>query len=319
MQSPSLRILSGTLVLTAMLNAADPAPDPLLAYQGRLVESGVVVNGPRAFTFAILDGSATELWNSGAQTITVTNGLYATLLGGAGMPVIPDTVLTRTGLLLRVTVDGRALSPDVPLVATLQVRSAWEAVAVTGAFAGDLTGTQSATVVSRLQGSAVDLSAAPQSGQALVYNGTAWTAATVPAGADGRTVRSGTGAPGVGVGVDGDFYLDTAASTLYGPKASGAWPAGVSLVGPVGATGAAGADGKTVRNGTVAPGTGVGVDGDFYLDTATNTLYGPKASGAWPAGVPLVADASVGTTKLADGAVTNAKLASMAARRSRAT
>ena len=34
-------------------------------------------------------------------------------------------------------------------------------------------------------------------------------------------------------------------------------------------------------NGTTLP-TG-GNNGDFYLDTTTDTLYGPKASGTWPA------------------------------------
>ena len=59
-----------------------------------------------------------------------------------------------------------------------------------------------------------------------------------PAGADGNTVLNGTGAPGVSVGHDGDFYLDTAADVLYGPKSSGTWPAtGTSLLGPKGDTG----------------------------------------------------------------------------------
>lgn len=110
-------------------------------------------------------------------------------------------------------------------------------------------------------------------------------------GADGRTVLSGAIAPGSGVGVNGDFYINTATSFIYGPKAGGAWPAGVSLVGATGATGATGAnglDGKTVLNGTVAPGAGVGTNGDFYINTTSSTLYGPKASGAWPAGVSLV-------------------------------
>ena len=56
------------------------------------------------------------------------------------------------------------------------------------------------------------------------------------AGSDGRTVLSGSGAPTT-QGEDGDFYLDTATSTLYGPK-NVTWPAGVSLIGPAGADGA---------------------------------------------------------------------------------
>ena len=53
-------------------------------------------------------------------------------------------------------------------------------------------------------------------------------------GADGTTLRYGSGAPGGGVGNDGDFYIDTVAYLIYGPKAGGVWPAGVSLVGPAG-------------------------------------------------------------------------------------
>ena len=45
-------------------------------------------------------------------------------------------------------------------------------------------------------------------------------------------------------------------------------------------------DAATILNGTVAP-TTEGSDGDFYIDTVTTTLYGPKAT-TWPAGVTLV-------------------------------
>jgi hypothetical protein len=117
---------------------------------------------------------------------------------------------------------------------------------------------------------------------AAVYQFTIPRGNTGNTGADGKTVRNGSGAPSSGLGVDGDFYLDTTASRIYGPKTSGAWDSGVSLVG------ATGADGKTVRNGSGAPSSGLGVDGDFYLNTATNTISGPKTSGAWPAAVSLV-------------------------------
>ena len=125
-------------------------------------------------------------------------------------------------------------------------------------------------------------------------------------GADGKTVLNGTGAPGAGLGSDGDFYIDTAADTIYGPKTGGAWGSGTSLIGPQGlqgdpgndgadgATGPQGpagndgADGKTVLNGTGAPGAGLGSDGDFYIDTAADTIYGPKTGGAWGSGTSLI-------------------------------
>lgn len=59
-------------------------------------------------------------------------------------------------------------------------------------------------------------------------------------GAAGRTILSGASNPTSGTGANGDFYINTATDTLFGPKASGVWPAGESLVGPTGSTGAAG-------------------------------------------------------------------------------
>ena len=151
--------------------------------------------------------------------------------------------------------------------------------------------------------------------------------ATGPTGLDGKTIRSGSGTPTASLGNDGDFYIDTSTSTLFGPKSAGAWPAGVVLMGATGATGATGAQGITgatgttgltgltgntgstgltgasgaagtngtngangtsVLSGTVNPVLGQGNDGDFYINTTSSTLFGPKAAGSWPAGLSLV-------------------------------
>lgn len=88
-------------------------------------------------------------------------------------------------------------------------------------------------------------------------------------------------------GNNGDFYLNTSTNFIFGPKAGGVWPSGVSLVGPTGATGAAGTNGNTVLNGAVNP-TTEGVNGDFYINTASNTLFGPKSAGVWPSGISLI-------------------------------
>ena len=68
-------------------------------------------------------------------------------------------------------------------------------------------------------------------------------------GVDGKTVLNGTVAPTAGVGQNGDFYINTTESKIYGPKASGAWPAGVSLKGAQGSAGADGAAGATGATG----------------------------------------------------------------------
>jgi hypothetical protein len=61
-------------------------------------------------------------------------------------------------------------------------------------------------------------------------------------------LRSGTVDPTGADGVDGEFYINTATDFIFGPKAGGVWPAGVSLIGakgPKGDTGAQGPSGVT--------------------------------------------------------------------------
>jgi hypothetical protein len=128
-----------------------------------------------------------------------------------------------------------------------------------------------------------------------------------PRGATGEssnTIRSGAAAPSNSTGSDGDFYIETTTNKIYGPKAAGAWPSGISLVGPTGAAGATGAIGatgpagpagsssstqlNTILSGASVPSNSSGADGDFYIETSTNKIYGPKAGGSWPTGVSLV-------------------------------
>ena len=57
--------------------------------------------------------------------------------------------------------------------------------------------------------------------------------------------------------------------------------------GPQGNPGNDGTDGKTVLNGVVDP-TVEGVDGDFYINTTTDEIFGPKSGGAWGVGTSLI-------------------------------
>jgi len=100
---------------------------------------------------------------------------------------------------------------------------------------------------------------------------------SVVANIKGAAVLNGIIAP-TAEGVDGDFYINTAASLLYGPKTAGSWGLGASLVGPAG---------NTILNGDTFP-TTEGVDGDFYFDTWDARIYGPKTSGSWGAGIYLI-------------------------------
>jgi hypothetical protein len=88
--------------------------------------------------------------------------------------------------------------------------------------------------------------------------GPAGVAGPVGAGG-GNTILNGTTDPTPAVGADGDFYINTTTSTIFGPKVSGAWPAGVSLIGPTGpqgqpgAGGGAGAQGPAGAAGSAGP------------------------------------------------------------------
>lgn len=70
-------------------------------------------------------------------------------------------------------------------------------------------------------------------------------------------------------------YVDTVGSTPG--------PAGAD-----GVDGVDGSDGKSVLYGAADPGPADGVDGEFWINTVSNFLFGPKAAGTWPAGTSLV-------------------------------
>lgn len=83
-----------------------------------------------------------------------------------------------------------------------------------------------------------------------------------PEGADGNTVLNGVGVPPNTVGVSGDFYIDTNAENIYGPKTT-TWPTpGTSLVGPQGPRGAQGPQGPTGATGATGPQGPQGATGD---------------------------------------------------------
>lgn len=100
-------------------------------------------------------------------------------------------------------------------------------------------------------------------------------------GEDGRTVLNGSSDPTAGLGETGDFYIQTTAWILYGPKSDTGWPSsGIELIGPQGPRGPSGA---TILEGEGPPSDAtVGLNGDIYVDTTNCYLWGPKADGAWP-------------------------------------
>jgi hypothetical protein len=98
-------------------------------------------------------------------------------------------------------------------------------------------------------------------------------------GINGNTILNGSVAPSIVAGALNDFYLDTTANKMYGPKSVGGWGSGVSLVGPqgeqgiqgpiglTGITGPTGATGLTGPQGPVGSTGPAGATGTFQAGT----------------------------------------------------
>lgn len=108
-------------------------------------------------------------------------------------------------------------------------------------------------------------------------------------GENGNSVRSGSGIPSSELGVNGDYYVNTAARTMYGPKSGGTWGTATSLVGERGEVGLTGAEGlkgstgATGLTGSTGP-TGVegprGLKGDVGATGAAGTTGAPGSTGS---------------------------------------
>lgn len=130
---------------------------------------------------------------------------------------------------------------------------AWKLIATNGM---DFKGTWSATTtypVGAVVRYGVQVFYSLQGGN-LNRNPVTQTASWAPIGTNGNTLRSGAGAPAATIGAIGDFYIDTTAKTIRGPKTASGWPAvKTSLVGPQGPKGATGAQGPRGATGPQGP------------------------------------------------------------------
>lgn len=142
------------------------------------------------------------------------------------------------------------------------------------------------------------------------YNGSAWSlqgsllGPTGSTGSRGATWFEGSGAPGTVTGaVANDLYLDTSGTGNWYKYNGTAWSLQGSLLGPTGATGAS----STWHVGSGVPSSGLGANGDMYLNTSSGDVYGPKTAGAWGSiaeniigpGAPAATTTSTGLIQLA--------------------
>ncbi len=111
-------------------------------------------------------------------------------------------------------------------------------------------------------------------------------------GSNGKTILNGTTDPLSTTGTDGDFYLNTTSRTLFGPKASSAWPAGVSLSGPQGPTGPTGATGATGPQGVIGVANFSGFIASIPKASTAYVFAGGTALISISAGQKLIGSAS---------------------------
>ena len=108
--------------------------------------------------------------------------------------------------------------------------------------------------------------------KSYIYNGSSWQIMAK----DGTDGIIGVGIQSTVNNGDGTytfFYTDGTSFTTANLK---------------GDAGTSGSDGKTILSGTTLPLVAQGTIGDFYLNTTTNILYGPKSEVGWGTGVSLV-------------------------------
>lgn len=122
------------------------------------------------------------------------------------------------------------------------------------------------------------------------------TGSTGPAGTPGEKWFSQAGAPAGATGIVGDWSLDSSTGDYYEKTGASSWTLRGNLRGPQGATGSTGSQGPTGntgstgspgaagsvwRSGAGPPAGGLGVVGDWYLNTANGDVHEKTGASAY--------------------------------------
>jgi hypothetical protein len=106
----------------------------------------------------------------------------------------------------------------------------------------------------------------------------AWPAGTSMKGPKGDSGDAGRSAYQVWLDAGNVGDVNAYLAAIKGPKGDKGDKGDQGIQGDPGPSGA-----STFVSGSGPPGAGVGVDGSIYLDYTNRGMWGPKASGAWPA------------------------------------
>ena len=115
-------------------------------------------------------------------------------------------------------------------------------------------------------------------------------------GANGLSVRFGNGAPGSGLGVNGEMYFDLTNFKVH-TKSAGSWDVGTNFKGATGPTGPTGLKGDTGLTGPTGP---TGLKGDTGATGATGATGPTGLTGATGPGLNSFVGAISGDISLTD-------------------
>ncbi len=218
------------------------------------IAADIVNTPPSGGSFVVKDSTGTT------DRLRVTEAGVVTIpsLSGAAQNANLTCFNSATGQLgpCQAGVGGGATGPAGPTGATGAAGPTGPAGATGAAGPTGPAGTAGVTGPTGPSGSIGSLGAtgpAGATGATGAVGPTGPTGSTGPTGPTGASMQSGTIDPVAGVGADGDFYFNSTSTMLFGPKASGTWPAGVSLIGPTGAAGSQGLQGITGDAGATGP------------------------------------------------------------------
>jgi hypothetical protein len=105
------RVSAYAAVIAFLVSLCAAAAPESINYQGYLMQDGVVVNGTKSMSFTLYGAASggAALCTSGAQSITVTKGLFSYKIGETGCNL--TAIDWSNAVYLEVSVDGVAMSP----------------------------------------------------------------------------------------------------------------------------------------------------------------------------------------------------------------
>jgi hypothetical protein len=253
-----------------------------------VIGQGTVLSG----TFSTINWSTGNYWVS--LGVDFTNGTNYIDYGSQRLMSAPYALYAKTaGVQLNQWRYG-ATAPAAALgnIGDFYLNTAtgdvhYKSAASTWTLTGNIKGPQGNLGATGATGAAGPAGVAGPQGPAGATGATGLTGATGPAGVAGAQGPQGPAGATGATGLTGA----TGPAGVAGPQGPAGATGLTGAAGPAGVAGPqgiAGTNGNSVLNGTVNPNLATGVDGDFYINTLTNEIFGPKSAGVWPQGISLV-------------------------------